>query len=94
MRYRLIVTFNWKAMTYKEVLNTLVDHTVDTYKHYLESKIATLNSNDGFFPDQTEQYRAEYEKLEKKLVALLAIVKNDDTVNAEVPDNFLTEFIK
>ncbi|WP_158798328.1 hypothetical protein [Pedobacter sp. L105] len=81
-------------MTYKDILNTLVDHTADTYKRYLESKIATLDSTDGFFHDQTEQYRAEYDKLEKKLVALLAIVKNDDAIHAEVPDNFLADFIK
>ena len=94
MRYNAIIIFNWKAMTYKDVLNTLVDHTADTYKHYLESKIASLDHTDGIIPDQTEQYRAEYDKLEKKLVALLAIVKNDDAINAEVPDDFLADFIK
>lgn len=79
-------------MTYKEILNALAEKTAETYTIYLQSKISAL-SGDEFLADQTEQYRAEAERLEKKLVALLAIVKNDDSADQEAPANFYEEFV-
>ena len=81
-------------MTYKDVLNSLADKTVETYSAYIQSKISGLTDDEGFLTEKTEQHRSEYDRLEKKLVALLAIVKNDDSINAEVPDTFYEEFVK
>lgn len=79
-------------MTYKEILNTLAVKTADTYNSYLQTKIGVLSAGDDFSADKAEQYRAEYERLEKKLVALVATVKNDDSIDQEAPDNFYEEF--
>ena len=81
-------------MTYKEILNTLAEKTADTYNSYLQSKIASVSDENHFLADQTEQYRAEYERLEKKLVALLATVKNDESVDNVAPEDFYEEYIK
>jgi hypothetical protein len=81
-------------MTYKEVLNSLAEKTVGTYSTYLNSKIAALSASDDFLADKTEQYRAEYERLDKKLTALVATIKNDDSLDEAAPDNFEEEFIK
>jgi len=81
-------------MTYKEILNLLAKKTVDTYNLYLQSKIAGLVENDGSLADQTELHRSEYERLEKKLIAMLATVKNDESIDKEVPDGFYEDFIK
>ena len=79
-------------MTYKDILNTLAVKTADTYNSYLQTKIANLSAGDEFSVDKAEAYRAEYERLEKKLVALVATVKNDESVEQEAPDNFYEEF--
>ncbi|HEY0174973.1 MAG TPA: hypothetical protein VGC08_01260 [Pedobacter sp.] len=81
-------------MTYNEILNALAARTAETYSSYLQSKISSLSDDDGFLADKTEQYRAEYDRLEKKLVALLATVKNEGFLNEEAPDDFYEEFIK
>jgi len=81
-------------MTYKEILNTLADKTAATYTSYLQSKIAALSNSDELLADRTEQYRAESERLEKKLVALVATIKNDDSIDEQAPANFYEEFIK
>jgi len=81
-------------MTYQEVLNSLAKKTVDTYSAYLSSKIAALSASDDFVADKTEQYRAEYERLDKKLTALVATIKNDGSLDEAAPDNFEEEFIK
>lgn len=81
-------------MTYKEILNSLAHKTVETYSAYIQSKISALSDHDDSLAAQTEQHRSEYERLEKKLVALVALVKNDDSINTEVPDNFYEEFVK
>jgi chaperonin cofactor prefoldin len=81
-------------MTYKEVLNLLAKKTVDTYDQYLQSKIAGLVENDGSLADQTELHRSEYDRLEKKLIAMLATVKNDESIDQAVPEGFYEDFIK
>ena len=80
-------------MTYKEILNSLADKTVGTYKSYLEAKISALSDADEFLADRTEQYRAEYERLEKKLIALIATIKKDSSSDLEAPDNYEEEFV-
>ena len=81
-------------MTYKEVLNSLADQTADTYNSYLQSKISLLTSPGDFSADKTDQYRSEYERLEKKLVALMATLKNEEGIDIEAPDTFYEDFIK
>lgn len=81
-------------MTYKEILNLLANKAVETYNLYLQSKIAGLEENDGSIADQTELHRSEYDRLEKKLIAMLATVKNDDSLDKEVPDGYYEDFIK
>ena len=80
-------------MTYKEILNSLADKTVSTYKSYLDAKISALSDTDEFLADKTEQYRAEYERLEKKLIALIATIKKDSSADLEAPDNYEEEFV-
>lgn len=93
MRY-IAINIIHTHMTYKEILNLLAKKTVDTYNLYLQSKIAGLVENDGSLADQTELHRSEYERLEKKLIAMLATVKNDESIDKEVPDGFYEDFIK
>lgn len=81
-------------MTYKEVLNTLANQAAETYSLYLQSKIAALVENNGSLADQIELHRSEYERLEKKLSAMLATVKNDESIDKEVPEGFYEDFIK
>lgn len=81
-------------MTYKEILNDLAAKTAETYDEYLQSKISSLTDDDSFLADRTEQYRAEAERLEKKLVALLATVKNEGSAENEAPADFYEEFTK
>jgi hypothetical protein len=81
-------------MTYKELLYDLADRTSETYNFYLESKIAALVEPAQFSAERTEQHRAEYDRLEKKLIALMATVKNGESIDAEAPDNFYEEFLK
>lgn len=81
-------------MTYKDILNTLAERTAGTYSAYLQSKIASVSDEDSFLADKTEQHRAEYDRLEKKLVALLATVKNEDSLDHTAPDGFYDEFVK
>lgn len=81
-------------MTYKEVLNSLADKTAETYNSYLQSKISALDGHDDFLADKVEQFRAEYDRLEKKLVALMATIKNENSLDEQVPADFYDEFIK
>ncbi|MCX2481270.1 hypothetical protein OQY15_19380 [Pedobacter sp. MC2016-15] len=81
-------------MTYKELLYDLADRTAETYNSYLESKVSSLVDPQQSVPDRTELHRAEYERLEKKLIALLATVKNDASADNEAPGDFYEEFIK
>lgn len=81
-------------MTYKEILNELAAKTAETYTAYLQSKISSLTDDDSFLADRTEQYRAESDRLEKKLVALLATVKNEGSGDDQAPADFYEEFIK
>ena len=81
-------------MTYKELLNDLAERTAETYNSYLESKISSVVDPDKFSPERTEQHRAEYDRLEKKLIALLATVKNEESADTEAAGNFYEEFLK
>lgn len=81
-------------MTYKEVLKSLADQTAETYNSYLQSKISALDGQDDFLADKIEQYRAEYDRLEKKLVALMATIKNENSLTGQAPEGFYAEFIK
>jgi len=81
-------------MTYKEILNALAEKTADTYNSYLQSKIQALTENDALLGDKTEAHRAEYERLEKKFVALVATIKNEDSLDSQAPDDYYEEFIK
>jgi L-rhamnose mutarotase len=81
-------------MTYKEMLNLLAKKTAETYDLYLQAKISTLIEDDDLSADQAEQHRAESERLEKKLAALMATIKNDGSINDEAPGNFFEDFIK
>ena len=81
-------------MTYKEVLHSLADQTAETYNSYLQAKISLLDGQDDFLADKVEQYRAESERLEKKLVALMATIKNENSLTEEAPEGFYAEFTK
>jgi|GEM_PF-1564021 len=81
-------------MTYKELLYDLADRTAETYNSYLEAKVSSLVDPAQSVPDRTAQHKDEYERLEKKLIALLATVKNEDSAEAEAPADFYEEFIK
>lgn len=81
-------------MTYKEILSTLANQTAETYSSYLQSKISSLSADDASLADRTEQHRAEAERLEKKLVALIATIKNDNSLNDQAPEGFYDDFIK
>lgn len=81
-------------MTYKEMLNSLAEKTAETYNSYLQAKISTAIEDDGLSVEKAEQHRAEYERLEKKLVALIATIKNEESINEQAPDNFYEDFIK
>jgi predicted nucleic acid-binding Zn-ribbon protein len=81
-------------MTYKDILDTLANTTAETYTLYLQSRIAALQENDGSLADQIELHRSEYERLDKKLSALLATVKNDESLDKEAPEGFYEDFIK
>jgi predicted nucleic acid-binding Zn-ribbon protein len=81
-------------MTYKELLYDLAEKTAETYNLYLESKISSVVDPDNSLPERIEQHRAEHERLEKKLVALLATVKNEGSTDAEAADDFYEEFLK
>ncbi|MBB5636479.1 hypothetical protein HDF26_004943 [Pedobacter cryoconitis] len=81
-------------MTYKEMLDMLAKKTAETYNLYLQAKISTLVDDNDFSSDKAEQHRAEYERLEKKLVALIATIKNEESIDQEAPGNFFEEFIK
>lgn len=81
-------------MTYKEMLHSLAEKTAETYNAYLQAKISVTVEGDGLSAEKAEQHRAEYERLEKKLVALIATIKNDDSINEQAPDNFYEDFIK
>lgn len=76
------------------MLNTLANKTAETYNLYLQAKISSSVDDDDFSADKAEQHRAEYERLEKKLVALLATIKNDGSILEQAPDNFFEDFIK
>lgn len=80
-------------MTYQEILNSIAAKTVETYQSYLATKISTVSNPDTFLTDKAEQHRAEYERLEKKLIALLATIKKDNTLNEEAPDHYEENFI-
>jgi chaperonin cofactor prefoldin len=81
-------------MTYKDILNTLANTSAETYTLYLQSRIEALEENDGSLADQIELHRSEYERLDKKLSALLATVKNDESLDKEAPEGFYEDFIK
>ncbi|RAJ33341.1 hypothetical protein [Pedobacter cryoconitis] len=81
-------------MTYKEMLNSLAEKTAETYNSYLQAKISTTVEGDGLSAEKAEQHRSEYERLEKKLVALIATIKNEESINEQAPDNFYEDFIK
>jgi hypothetical protein len=81
-------------MTYQEILKKLADQTADTYNAYLQAKISGLSDSDTSIADKTEQHRAEAERLEKKLVALIATIKNDESISKEASEDFYEDFIK
>lgn len=91
---RYIAIYKYTTMTYKELLYDLADRTAETYNSYLESKVSSLVDPDQSAPERTEQHRSEYERLEKKLIALLATVKNEASAEDEAPADFYEDFIK
>jgi len=80
-------------MTYKEILNSIADKTAATYKSYLEAKVASVSDADDFSADKAEQHRSEYERLEKKIIALVALIRKDDLLNEEAPADYEQNFI-
>jgi hypothetical protein len=74
-------------MTYKELLQTLADQAAQNYTAYLQSKIdVLLNPSDELLADQTEQYRDSYERNEEKFITVLAIVKSDNSLDSQAPE--------
>jgi hypothetical protein len=79
-------------MTYKELLQTLADQAAQNYTAYLQSKIdVVLNPSDELLADKTEQYRDSYSRNEKQFTTVLAMVKSDDSLNSEAPEELLGE---
>jgi hypothetical protein len=79
-------------MTYKELLQTLADQAAQNYTAYLQSKIdVILNPSDELLADKTQQYRDGYERNEKQFITVLAMVKNDESLNSEAPEALLGE---
>lgn len=83
------------TMTYKELLQKLVDQSSENYRNYLQSKIDALTgAKDELLADKTQQYKDAAEYFEKKISAALAIVKNQEALNEIVPDEEVNNFLK
>jgi hypothetical protein len=79
-------------MTYKELLQTLADQAAQNYTAYLQSKIdIVLNPSDELLVAKTQQYRDSYERNEKNFGTILAMVKNDESLNSQAPEDLLDE---
>jgi len=79
-------------MTYQELLQSLADRAATNYTAYLQSKIDALaNASDTILPEKTTHYQDEYQRLEDKFTAVLAMVKNGtpltDTASEDVIDD-------
>ena len=79
-------------MTYKELLNDLAVKTGNSYNLYLNAKISSVIDPSDFSAERTEQHRAEYGRLEKKLITLLATVKNEVSADDEAAAELYKEF--
>lgn len=82
-------------MTYQEFLQSLADRAATNYTAYLQSKIDILNNQeDGLLADKTSQYKDGYETLEKKFTAVLAMVKNGQSLEDTVPEDVADDAVK
>ena len=82
-------------MTYEELLQSLADRAATNYTAYLQSKIdALINTEDNLLADKTSQYKDEYERMEKKFTAVLAMVKNDQSLDATVSEDIVDDAVK
>ena len=79
-------------MTYKELLYDLAVRTGNSYNLYLNAKISTVLNPAEFSAERSEQHRAEYVSLEKKLITLLATVKNEVSPDDEAAKDLYKEF--
>jgi hypothetical protein len=82
-------------MTYKELLQSLADRAATNYTAYLQSKIdAVEDSEDTLLPEKTEQYRDSYTRMEKQFTAVLAMVKNKESLDNEAPEEVIDDATK
>jgi len=83
---------NTTDMTYKELLQSLADQASQNYSAYLQSKIdAVISPEDTLLADKTEQYRDGYDWNEKKFGAILAMVKNDQSLEDAAPEDVVKD---
>lgn len=93
--FMVTIHLTFFAMTYKELLKTLADKSSENYTAYLQSKIgALIHTTDETLADKTQQYKDAAEYFEKKLVAAIAIVKNQEALNEDVPEEDKNNFLK
>ncbi len=82
-------------MTYQELLQSLADRAATNYTAYLQSKIdAVADAEDELLSDKTQQYKDEYERMEKKFTAVLAMVKNEQSLEDHVPEDVVNDAVK
>ena len=93
--FMVTIHLTFFAKTYKELLQTLADKSSENYTAYLQSKIgALIHTEDETLADKTQQYKDAAEYFEKKLVAAIAIVKNQEALNENVPEEDKNNFLK
>jgi hypothetical protein len=74
-------------MTYKELLQALADQASQQYTAYLQSKIEVVqNPSDALLEAKIEQYHDSYTSNEKKFGAILAMVKNGESLDNTAPE--------
>jgi len=79
-------------MTYRELLKELAENASAIYTEYLHSKISIVEDSDDLLVDKNQSLKDTYSKKEEKLIALIAIVKNGNLIDAEVPEEALEEY--
>ena len=79
-------------MTYQELLQSLADRAATNYTAYLQSKIDALaDTSDTSLPEKTTHYQDEYQRLEDKFTAVLAMVKNGTPVTDIATDDVIED---
>lgn len=74
-------------MTYKELLQTLADQASQQYTAYLQSKIEVIqNPSDALLEAKIQQYQDGYERNEKRFGAILAMVRNGESLENTAPE--------